>query len=642
MNFSFAGCGFLGIYHVGVASCLRQHAPQLVENGIFAGASAGAIVSCCLLCGCCLGECTSFILRLATKARSKSLGPLHPSFNIVKILRDALNVVLPENAHTIASGKLFISLTRVSDRKAVLVSQYDSKEELIQALLCSAHIPFYSGLLPPVFKGTRYVDGGLSDNLPVLDENTVTVSPFAGESDICPSDEVANDAHIHLANTSVQLSGKNLYRITRILFPCKPELLSDMCKHGFDDCLRFLQRNELITCSRHLTVKSSIVSVEESSSSLSLVPSRQESSNLNEEEVDGLCDEENCEDCRIKQKGALVDTLPPIVVEAFQAAISTSFQSYIHRSRTLRCLGVLATPWVLPFDIVYNGVVRLLEYLPSLPQDMTYMYREIIDLMTEITARLSNKKRRYTARFTCQLAITEFNLNKDVSRRALPSSSPYQPQPTAPVVRNLNIGFAVDFDTKVRNSLHTLRHLEGHMDHMNIDKISLESSSHGQNVVVSTDMSNMKESTLHNQEIFDTFEQCLHISNEMESVMAYYYKDEEDTQRYNFEEIFDIDKMDMNLPSPSKDIHSPDLSWDSYMEMKPEIEQETEDFINELLNIPETNHHQNDKNLEGHCFRSRSSSLVSGCSAGRSRSNSLQSGCSAGGSRSNSKSNLVL
>ncbi|CAC5424948.1 unnamed protein product [Mytilus coruscus] len=155
-------------------------------------------------------------------------------------------------------------------------------------------------------------------------------------------------------------------------------------------------------------------------------------------------------------------------------------------------------------------------------------------------------------------------------------------------------------------------------------------------------MSSKKESTLHNQEIFDTFEQCLHITNEMESVMAYYYKDEEDTQCYNFEEIFDIDKMDMNLPSPSKDSYSPDLSWDSYMEMKPEIEQETEDFINELLNIPETNHYQNEKNLEGHCCRSRSNSLVLGCSAGRSRSNSLQSGCSAGGSLSNSKSNLVL
>lgn len=56
MNFSVAGCGFLGIYHIGVASCLKQHAPHLLETAKFAGASAGAIVSCCLICDCCLGE----------------------------------------------------------------------------------------------------------------------------------------------------------------------------------------------------------------------------------------------------------------------------------------------------------------------------------------------------------------------------------------------------------------------------------------------------------------------------------------------------------------------------------------------------------------------------------------------------------
>lgn len=26
MNLSFAGCGFMGIYHVGVAACLRKYA----------------------------------------------------------------------------------------------------------------------------------------------------------------------------------------------------------------------------------------------------------------------------------------------------------------------------------------------------------------------------------------------------------------------------------------------------------------------------------------------------------------------------------------------------------------------------------------------------------------------------------------
>ncbi|KAL4141963.1 hypothetical protein QTP88_004499 [Uroleucon formosanum] len=49
MNISFSGCGFLGIYHIGVASCLKTYAPYLLENKI-CGSSAGAISACCLLC----------------------------------------------------------------------------------------------------------------------------------------------------------------------------------------------------------------------------------------------------------------------------------------------------------------------------------------------------------------------------------------------------------------------------------------------------------------------------------------------------------------------------------------------------------------------------------------------------------------
>jgi hypothetical protein len=72
---------------------------------------------------------------------------------------------------------------------------------------------------------------------------------------------------------------------------------------------------ELISCSRHLTVKSSIVSVEESSPPLIIV-STEECDDVDEEEgSDDSCDEEDCEECKIKQKGALVDSLPPIVVE---------------------------------------------------------------------------------------------------------------------------------------------------------------------------------------------------------------------------------------------------------------------------------------------------------------------------------------
>ncbi len=59
MNISFAGCGFLGIYHVGVASCFLQHAPDLI--GKAAGASAGALTASCLICKLDLGKyCSSW------------------------------------------------------------------------------------------------------------------------------------------------------------------------------------------------------------------------------------------------------------------------------------------------------------------------------------------------------------------------------------------------------------------------------------------------------------------------------------------------------------------------------------------------------------------------------------------------------
>lgn len=78
----------------------------------------------------------------------------------------------------------------------MIVSHFDSREDLLQALLASAFIPVFSGILPPKFHGVRYMDGGFSDNLPALDENTITVSPFCGESDICPRDDSSQLFHV--------------------------------------------------------------------------------------------------------------------------------------------------------------------------------------------------------------------------------------------------------------------------------------------------------------------------------------------------------------------------------------------------------------------------------------------------------------
>ncbi|XP_013787780.1 patatin-like phospholipase domain-containing protein 2, partial [Limulus polyphemus] len=202
MNLSFAGCGFLGLYHVGVASCFREYAPQVLVEKI-AGASAGALAACCLICNVPLGESTTDVLKIAVKARARALGPFHPGFDINNILHDGLTNMFPEDAHIRCKGRLHISVTRVSDGENVLLTQFDSKEDLIQALLCSCFIPFYTGILPPKFHGVAYMDGAFSNNLPVLNENTITVSPFSGESDICPQDNNFSIMQISLANTNI-------------------------------------------------------------------------------------------------------------------------------------------------------------------------------------------------------------------------------------------------------------------------------------------------------------------------------------------------------------------------------------------------------------------------------------------------------
>ena len=90
-----------------------------------------------------------------------------------------------------------------------------------------------------------YVDGGISDNLPqhFKEGETITVSPFCGEHDICPKDVSSNDAHIELRNTSMQITSNNLQRLARALFPPDAIALSNICRQGYRDTLRFLKEH---------------------------------------------------------------------------------------------------------------------------------------------------------------------------------------------------------------------------------------------------------------------------------------------------------------------------------------------------------------------------------------------------------------
>ncbi|CAH0721423.1 unnamed protein product, partial [Brenthis ino] len=361
MNLSFAGCGFLGIYHVGVAVCLKKYAPHLLIGKI-SGASFGALSACCLLCDLPIGEITTDVLRIVGDARAGALGPFSPSFNIQNVLLEGMQKYIPHNAHKIVSGKLHISLTRVYDGKNVIVSEFPTREDLLQAILASCFVPVFSGVLPPRFRGVRYMDGGFSDNLPVLDENTITVSPFCGESDICPRDLSSQLFHINLANTSIELSRENMTRFARILFPPKPDVLSNMCKQGFDDALRFLNRNNMISCTRCLAVQTTY-----------------HLQDVLDDTINPF--DPDCEACKVHKEDALVDDLPDTVMSVFQNAIDSAnsgIVNWVMSQRGMQCVSLMALPYTLPVDIMYATITKFVNCTPKMSKSLWKLSWEFV------------------------------------------------------------------------------------------------------------------------------------------------------------------------------------------------------------------------------------------------------------------------
>lgn len=66
-SLSFAGSGFLGLYHVGATQCLHQRAPRILQGArCFYGSSAGALNAMTIVCG------------MSTGAWGRSRGPGTP------------------------------------------------------------------------------------------------------------------------------------------------------------------------------------------------------------------------------------------------------------------------------------------------------------------------------------------------------------------------------------------------------------------------------------------------------------------------------------------------------------------------------------------------------------------------------------
>ena len=181
-------CGGLYNYFFGVAFYLQEHFDVGPGSGtVFASASAGAFPAFALAAGLDVRD----IFFIANRDLIESVGRAcaaedqHCPTNKDGRLRPLgrWNVLVAEkfaaaaasrlggsrNAAACVSGRLFVSVTSLPSGNNVLVSDFSDVDDMIGCFLASAYIPLYDASWRPaaMWRGERWIDGGVTDNYPV-------------------------------------------------------------------------------------------------------------------------------------------------------------------------------------------------------------------------------------------------------------------------------------------------------------------------------------------------------------------------------------------------------------------------------------------------------------------------------------------
>lgn len=183
-----SGGGLRGYYVTGAAAVLATaHHLRPVR---YAGASAGAWCATFMACGLDTAE------WVATFARTQR--HLEDGMKILDAYRCFATDILPDDAHVRCSGRVFISVSVLgwTGLRNVIVSEFDSREDLIEACIASSNIPFItSNGLGARFRGNITFDGGPTNNTPVFTDGkrrqivfNLGAVPYSLKTTLSPTD----------------------------------------------------------------------------------------------------------------------------------------------------------------------------------------------------------------------------------------------------------------------------------------------------------------------------------------------------------------------------------------------------------------------------------------------------------------------
>lgn len=229
---------------------------------------------------------------------------------------------------------------------------------------------------------------------------------------------------IHLTNDKKRLV---LYKVKNFSYNFHLLITNLYSQQGFDDTLRFLARNDLIGCDTCMTMEQS----------LSLGVELDEMATKNYERI---MSEESCHQCKAQKQvcgikcleifldkklvnkefkgwlvtfqAALLDSLPETVVSILQDAIESGNRgllNWLFSHKTMKLLSLMSLPCIIPADIAYATVLKIFETAPKLTYNFRVLSQAVLQLVAQTLSNISLSPAAYSAKLTCQVAITEYN-----------------------------------------------------------------------------------------------------------------------------------------------------------------------------------------------------------------------------------------
>lgn len=178
-SISFSGGGYNCIYHMGVVRYIFEH-PGLFLNTKYLGASGGAGIVAIVLCFESDPEKLKYLDSMIEDVVAMRSANLNLSEQVKVYTQNLVKHVTQErfDQYVKDSDRCHISVTDISNiiPRNVIKTKFESYKQFIDTLKASACIPIVLDDQIRKIDSKKYLDGGLSNNLPTLNEKTIRIS----------------------------------------------------------------------------------------------------------------------------------------------------------------------------------------------------------------------------------------------------------------------------------------------------------------------------------------------------------------------------------------------------------------------------------------------------------------------------------